>query len=177
MATCQTQKINYIIVLATLLSNMAIAQETSFCINLRIKEAYIPPVEKNFDVNKSYTPYIKVFLPSKEKATGRAVLIFPGGGYGMVAFGHEGTRWAGYFNDLGIAAIVVKYGLPHGNAKIPVTDAETAFQIVKDSAQAWHLNQNNIGVMGFSAGGHLASTIATHAQSPLRPSSKFSFIR
>ena len=141
----------------------------SFCINLLTKSIFTPEVEKDFQINRPYTPFIKVFLPAKEKATGRAVVIFPGGGYGMVAFGHEGTSWAGFYNDLGIAAIVVKYRLPHGDYRIPVTDAETAIRIVKDSAQAWHINPNDVGIMGFSAGGHLASTIATHTQPELKP--------
>ncbi|MCW3807750.1 alpha/beta hydrolase [Plebeiibacterium marinum] len=158
-----------------LLSSMVYAQDLPFCISLQTNEFYTPPVEKDFQLNKPYVPYVKVFLPEKEKATGRAVVICPGGGYGMVAFGHEGTRWAGFYNDLGIAAIVVKYRLPHGDYKIPVSDAETAMQIVKDSADVWNINRDDVGIMGFSAGGHLASTIATHTDSVLRPNFQILF--
>ncbi len=157
------------IVLLAMLVQYGFSQQNPFCINLQSKDIYVPQVEKDFDINKSYTPYIKVFLPAKENATGRAVVICPGGGYGMVAFGHEGTRWAGFYNDLGIAVIVVKYRLPHGDYRIPVADTETAIRIVKDSAQAWYINPNDVSIMGFSAGGHLASTVATHAQPELRP--------
>jgi acetyl esterase/lipase len=169
------RKTSTLLGMAILLSNIAIAQEASSCINLLTKEAYTPPVEKDFQLNKPYTPYIKVFLPPKEMATGRAVVICPGGGYGMVAFGHEGTRWAGFYNDLGIAAIVVKYRLPHGDYKIPVGDAETALQLVKDSAEVWNINPKDVGIMGFSAGGHLASTIATHTQPTLCPNFQILF--
>jgi len=169
MINKQVLRTSIFVGLASLLSNIATAQESSYCINLLTKEAYIPPLEKVFQLNKPYTPYIKVFLPEKEKATGRAVVICPGGGYGMIAFGHEGTRWAGFYKKLGIAAIVVKYRLPNGDYKIPVGDTETALQIVKDSAQVWHIDPDDVGIMGFSAGGHLASTIATHTDSTLRP--------
>ena len=162
-------KIICIVSLLILLANQSFAQEKSFCVNLLTKELYTPLEEKDFQLNKPYTPYIKIFLPPKEKATGRAVVICPGGGYGMVAFGHEGTRWAGFYNNLGIATIVVKYRLPKGDYRIPIADAETALQIVKDSSQSWHINPDDIGIMGFSAGGHLASTIATHTSKQLRP--------
>lgn len=144
-------------------------QNSPFCINLLTKERYMPPVEKNFDINKiDYTPYIKVFLPEKDKSTGRAVVVCPGGGYGMIAFGHEGTSWAKYFNDLGIVTIVLKYRLPKGDYNIPIDDAETALKVVNDSVSVWNLNTDDIGIMGFSAGGHLASTIATHTMPPLK---------
>lgn len=116
-----------------------------------------------------YVPSIELFLPSKKKATGRAVLICPGGGYGIVAGDYEGADWARYFNESGIAGIVLKYRLPNGNHKIPVADAEAALSMIKDSASVWSINPDDVGIMGFSAGGHLASTIATHTQVSLRP--------
>lgn len=146
------------------------AQDNTFCLNLLTKKRYTPTYDKDFDIKiTEYTPFIKVFLPPKEKSIGRAVIICPGGGYGMVAFGHEGTSWANFFNNLGIAAIVLKYRLPKGNYNIPIKDASTALQLVKDSANVWNININDIGIMGFSAGGHLASTIATHTKSADRP--------
>ena len=115
------------------------------------------------------TAYIKVFLPDERHATGRAVVILPGGGYERLAMQHEGTDWAPYFNNMGVAAIVLHYRMPNGNAKVPVADAEEALRIVRRNAEAWHINAGEVGIMGFSAGGHLASTVATQSRGDARP--------
>ena len=112
---------------------------------------------------------LTVFLPEQKKATGRAVVVCPGGAYEKLAIEHEGTDWAGYFNQQGIALIVLKYRLPHGRCNVPIEDAEEAMRIVRRNAKSWHLKKNEIGIMGFSAGGHLASTIATHAKGEAKP--------
>lgn len=106
---------------------------------------------------------VRVFLPKKEEATGRAVVICPGGGYSHLAMNHEGYDWAPFFNNMGIAAIVLKYRMPHGNGKVPVADAEEAMRLVRRNAAQWNIRPDDVGIMGSSAGGHLASTIATHA--------------
>ena len=121
------------------------------------------------DAEKNEAPYIQVFLPAKEKATGRAILICPGGGYAMVASKHEGTQWAPFFNEMGIATIVLKYRLPKGDSKIPIQDAETALATIRKHASEWTILPEKIGIMESSAGGHLASTIATHTDTSLRP--------
>ncbi len=110
------------------------------------------------------TAYIKVYLPDEKRATGRAVVICPGGGYAHLAMQHEGTDWAPFLNEQGIAAIVLHYRMPCGNPKVPVSDAEEAMRIVRRNAKAWHIDTNDVGIMGFSAGGHLASTIATQSK-------------
>lgn len=115
----------------------------------------------NGDANDSAK--VRVFLPKTEKATGRAVVICPGGGYTHLAMDHEGYDWAPFFNKMGIAAIVLKYRMPHGNLEVPVSDAEEAMKLVRKNAVDWHINPNDVGIMGSSAGGHLASTVATHA--------------
>ena len=112
---------------------------------------------------------LSVFLPTAEKATGRAVLCCPGGGYGHVCMDYEGTDLAPYFNDMGIAYAVLKYRMPHGDRNIPINDAKRAMTMLRDSAIVWNINPYDVGIMGFSAGGHLASTIATHAKSNARP--------
>lgn len=112
---------------------------------------------------------LTVFLPDAKRATGRAVVICPGGGYGHLAMQHEGTDWAAYFNQQGIAAFVLKYRMPHGNHKVPIGDAEQALKMVRANAEGWHLKHDQIGIMGFSAGGHLASVIATHAKGNAKP--------
>jgi len=112
---------------------------------------------------------LTVFLPDEKRATGRAVVICPGGGYGHLAMQHEGTDWAPYFNQQGIAVFVLKYRMPHGNREVPVSDAEEAVKMVRKNAGIWHVKKDQVGIMGFSAGGHLASTIATHSKNDAKP--------
>lgn len=121
------------------------------------------------------TAYIKVFLPDAKRATGRAVVICPGGGYAHLAMDHEGTQWAPFFNNMGIAAIVLHYRMPNGNVKVPISDAEEALRTVRRNAKNWHINASDIGIMGFSAGGHLASTIATQSKAEAKPNFQILF--
>jgi acetyl esterase/lipase len=116
---------------------------------------------------KTTSPMIYIFLPPKEKATGTAVLICPGGGYTALAFGHEGNAIASWLNDNGIAGIILKYRLPSDlimkdKSIGPLQDAQEAIRIIRRNAAAWNINPSKIGVIGFSAGGHLASTLSTH---------------
>ena len=112
---------------------------------------------------------LTVFLPSADAATGRAVVCCPGGGYSKLMMDYEGTEWAEYFNQKGIALCVLKYRMPNGNRQIPISDAYAAMKMVRDSSEVWHINAHDVGIMGFSAGGHLASTVSTHAPMELRP--------
>lgn len=121
------------------------------------------------------TAYIKVFLPDAKRATGRAVVICPGGGYAHLAMDHEGTQWAPFFNNMGIAAIVLHYRMPNGNVKVPISDAEEALRTVRRNAKTWHINASDVGIMGFSAGGHLASTIATQSKAEAKPNFQILF--
>jgi len=113
-------------------------------------------------------PTLEVYLPSKRNATGQAVVIFPGGGYSHLSYDWEGTDIAKALNAKGIAGIVVKYRLPWSKSIIkdknivPLQDAQRAIRMVRSKARAWHLEPDKIGIMGFSAGGHLASTLGTH---------------
>lgn len=123
----------------------------------------------------SDTARVRVFLPNAKEATGRAVVICPGGGYQHLAMEHEGYDWATFFNQEGIAVIVLKYRMPHGNPKVPVSDAEEAIRLVRRNSGNWHINPNDVGIMGSSAGGHLASTIATHAEKDAKPNFQILF--
>ena len=118
---------------------------------------------------------LTVYLPDAKKATGRAVVCCPGGGYTHLAMDHEGHQWATFFNTQGIALIVVKYRMPHGDFNIPISDAEEAMKTVRRNATQWHIDRNDIGIMGFSAGGHLASTIATHSKGEAAPNFQILF--
>ena len=108
-----------------------------------------------------------VYLP--EQPTGRAVVCCPGGGYAVLSNTHEGAAWSEYFNGKGIAFALVNYRIPHGDRSLPFSDVENAMRTLRDSAAVWQLNPDDIGIMGSSAGGHLASTIATHTPYELRP--------
>ena len=118
---------------------------------------------------------LTVYLPEAKKATGRAVVCCPGGGYTHLAMDHEGHQWATFFNNQGIALIVLKYRMPHGNPQIPVSDAEQTMKTVRMNATEWHIDRNDVGIMGFSAGGHLASTIATRSKGEAAPNFQILF--
>jgi acetyl esterase/lipase len=112
-------------------------------------------------------PTLTVFLPTAEKATGTAVLICPGGGYGVLAFDHEGYAIARWLNENGIAGIILKYRLPSDlimkdKSVGPLQDAQEAIRIIRRNEAHWKINPGKIGVIGFSAGGHLASSLSTH---------------
>lgn len=114
-------------------------------------------------------PTLSIYLPPKSKRTGAAVIICPGGGYAIAAAGHEGADVAKKFTEMGIAAFVLKYRMPNDQTMInkeigPVQDAQRALQVVRENAGKWDLKKDKIGIMGFSAGGHLASTAGTHFQ-------------
>ena len=107
------------------------------------------------------------YLP--EQPTGRAVVDCPGGGYRNLSMENEGHQWAPYFNQQGIAYFVLTYRMPNGDRTIPVSDAQNAIRMVRDSAGRWGVNPRDVGIMGFSAGGHLASTVSTHSEYDCRP--------
>lgn len=125
-------------------------------------------------------PTLSIFLPKESKPNQAAVLIFPGGGYQHLAIDKEGTKVAEWFNSLGIVGIVVKYRLPNDkimkNKNIgPLQDAQEAVRYVRQNAAKYNIDPNKIGIMGFSAGGHLASTLATHYdEKTYEPTSKIS---
>lgn len=127
------------------------------------------------ETNPNDTAWAEVYLPEAKKATGRAIVICPGGGYQHLAMDHEGRQWGPLFNQMGIAAIVLHYRMPNGDCRIPQEDVEACFKLVRANAQNWHVNANDIGIMGSSAGGHLASTFATHAKQSEMPAFQILF--
>ncbi len=163
-----------IIILILIKGSTLIAQEFSMPLyNNSIPNASTTIIEEKIaisDVKRIshvQVPDIAVYLPSNRFATGQAVVICPGGGYHILAYDLEGSDIARYLNSIGVAAIVLKYRLPvYGNTveshKVPLMDAQRAMRLVRYNAEKWHINPDMIGVMGFSAGGHLASTLGTH---------------
>lgn len=118
---------------------------------------------------------LTIYRAPENKATGRAILILPGGAYEVLASGHEGKDWAPFFNNLGITVVVLEYRMPKGDYRVPVTDAENSMRFIRANAKNWHVNKDDVGVMGSSAGGHLASTIATHSKGDAAPNFQILF--
>nr|WP_294904572.1 alpha/beta hydrolase [uncultured Lacibacter sp.] len=126
-------------------------------------------------ISKVSVPTLTVYKPANPN--GMSVIICPGGGYGILAFDKEGTRVAEEMNKWGITAFVLKYRLPDDTTNIdrsiaPLMDAQQAIRLVRSKAAEWGLKKDKIGIMGFSAGGHLASTAATHFSSNVDVSNK-----
>jgi acetyl esterase/lipase len=120
-----------------------------------------------YSVSRVSRPTLSVFLPPAAKANGTAVIVCPGGGYHHLAMTHEGTDVARWLNGLGVAAFVLKYRLPSDETMTdrsvgPLQDAQRAIQLVRQRAADWGVDTGRVGILGFSAGGHLASTAATH---------------
>ena len=114
-------------------------------------------------------PTITIFRPAKDKDTGAAMLICPGGGYWNLAWDLEGEEVAAWLNKVGVTGIVLKYRVPRRPgqpeplpAPGPLLDAQRAISLVRSRAAEWGMDSNRIGILGFSAGGHLAVTTATH---------------
>jgi len=127
-------------------------------------------------------PTLELYLPEKGKATGAAVVICPGGGYSVIVFRGEGVSTAKAFARNGIAAFVLKYRLPDDSTMLdkkigPLQDAQQAIKMVRENAARWEVDPNKIGIMGFSAGGHLASTEATHFKESLIDNSNSTSLR
>ena len=165
----------HLLTLLTFLSATSLAFSQNHTLNLW---PGLPPLQKEsaqqeksvqegiVRISNVQTPIIEVYLPTQQIATGEAVVIFPGGGYGILAYDWEGTDFAKWLNSQGIAGIVVKYRLPLSTSltdrkEVPLLDAQRAIRLVRQHAEPWHINPNQVGVMGFSAGGHLASTLST----------------
>src|SRR5215218_2484598 len=153
-----------------LLSFVAAAQSTPVVLSLWEKGApgfesrrTDPEEAKDYWVKNIHNPSITVYLPPKEKATGAAVVICPGGGFRLLVFNGEGVAPAQFLNSLGVAAIVLKYrlpreeGSPYSLDKQPREDGQRAIRLVRSHAQEWGLDTTRIGMLGFSAGGEVVA--------------------
>ena len=122
-----------------------------------------PGAKGNEDGDK---PTLTIYLPTKDKANGAAVVICPGGGYGHLAMDHEGRQIAEWLNSLSVAGFILKYrhsrsGAGYGHP-VPLQDAQRAIRMVRSRAKQWNIDPKRVGIIGFSAGGHLASSAGTH---------------
>jgi acetyl esterase/lipase len=122
------------------------------------------PAPQSHGTTADDIPTLTVFLPQGATGPASAVIICPGGAYAGLSMEYEGTREAAYFTAKGVAAFVLKYRLPAKGYRhpVPLLDAQRAIRFVRSRAVDWKINPTKVGIMGFSAGGHLASTIDTH---------------
>ena len=127
-------------------------------------------------------PTLEIYLPAKEQANGSAVIICPGGGYGMESYRLEGLNIARTLMNHGTAAFILKYRLPSDSIMPdksigPLQDAQQAVKVVRQRAAEWNIDPDKIGIMGFSAGGHLASSEGTHFNTCLIPNKEHISVR
>lgn len=175
MYLCAVLKINKAMRILKILAMMLLTRGSVAMAQEGMKMDLWPNGAAYASTDKEDKAELTVYLPDAKKATGRAVICCPGGGYSHLAMDHEGHQWATFFNNQGIALIVLKYRMPHGNPMVPVSDAEQAIKTVRNNAVNWHIDRTQIGIMGFSAGGHLASTIATHSTGEAAPNFQILF--
>lgn len=136
------------------------AQEVESFLEVPLWDGNVSEVDSS---QESIEPTLTFFLPDEEIATGAAVVVCPGGGYSHLAIGHEGYPVAEWLNKLGIAAFILKYRRgPAYQHPVPLNDAQRAIRIVRSRADELGIDTSRIGILGFSAGGHLASTAGTH---------------
>src|SRR5690554_4201118 len=114
-------------------------------------------------------PQLIIYHPEKEKANQMAIMICPGGGYGLLAIQHEGHDIAKWYSERGYVAAVLKYRLPQEESvdnswEVPLTDAKEGIRKLRENAQKWNIDPGKVGVLGFSAGGHLASSVSVHGE-------------
>lgn len=111
---------------------------------------------------------MELFFPDSATATGQAVLVLPGGGYRKLSY-NEKELTARWLQSQGVMAIALSYRLPHGESMLPISDAWNAMRYIRSHSEQWHIDPNQVGVIGFSAGGHLAATLSVHNDSTTRP--------
>jgi endo-1,4-beta-xylanase len=129
---------------------------------------------RNAIVSNIHNPSILVYLPPKERSTGTAIIICPGGGHRYLAIDHEGYNIATWLNSIGVAGIILKYRLSHEEGSHytvddAANDGRQAIRLVRERAAEWHLDPERIGIMGFSAGGEVAAMAGTTPQDGARP--------
>ena len=143
----------------------AVASCALACLTLIV----VAQTERKFTVNITPDGQSNMVAYLPQQPSGRAIVALPGGGYTHLAMEHEGHDWAPWFNSQGIAYFVLKYRMPGGDRTIPLSDAQQAIRTVRDSALVWGINPLDVGIMGSSAGGHLASSVSTHSEFDCRP--------
>jgi len=130
-------------------------------------KSYVENMDGGSFLHNVTVPTLIPYFPSKDKANGAAIVICPGGGYSGLSMVNEGSEIAEAFNKIGVTAFILKYRMPGDSVMVdktigPLQDAQRAIQLVRQRAAEWGIDTARVGIIGFSAGGHLASTAATH---------------
>lgn len=164
----------FLLITSILILNSALQgqQEIKLYPEGQVENSGISADEENFDnhwVTNVTEARMYAYIAHTNIGKSAAVLICPGGGYGGLAVQHEGSQFAIWLNSLGISAFVLYYRMPNHHYQIPLSDAQTAMELIYKRAKEWNIDKNKIGVAGFSAGGHLASTVGTHFAKKNRP--------
>ena len=180
----------YVLLLTFLVIQLMVIAQTEIPLYSGPIPGSIPTVNKEHTetednrliVHNISKPTLTIFEPAKEKKNGAAVIICPGGAYIVEAIGHEGYDVARRLNQSGITCFVLKYRLPDDSTMTnksigPLQDAQRAIQFVRENSDQWGIDKKRIGIMGFSAGGHLASTAGTHFDKALIPNPKNTSLR
>jgi acetyl esterase/lipase len=163
------------ILIALLLCSSAMAQEFTPLYSRGIpnykevvnKQSAVKGADGIERISKVSVPTYRFFPASTGKDSKTCVVICPGGGYRILASSHEGYDIAAKFNEIGVSTLVLYYRLPEDSAQVekkyaPLQDAQAALALVRENAAKWNVDPNKVGIMGFSAGGHLAATASTH---------------
>ena len=109
------------------------------------------------DETRNFKPSIRVYLPFGNETNRKAVLVIPGGGYRVLSLGQEGYDWATHLMSRGIVTIVLRYRMPNGVTEVPLSDATEAMRLIREHAAEWKIDPNKVGILGSSAGGHIAA--------------------
>ncbi len=149
------------------------------------RQGHLPDLPARLNPGLIYrvlTPQLEIYLPEKNQASGAAVIICPGGSYKVLTYEAEGVRTAKELSKHGIAAFVLQYRLPDDSTMVdkkigPLQDAQQAIKFVRENARSWGVDTSRFGMMGFSAGGHLAATVATHFRKALIENKKGTNLR
>ena len=178
------------LIVSLIMMNLVLGQETMPLYPRAIPNSKPGPDQEKREVTESgmeiisgiSVPTLTIFIPGAPAASRTAVIIFPGGGYHINAIRHEGIDVAKKLNEWGVTAFVVKYRIPNDatmrNKEIgPLQDAQQAIRLVRENARKWKIDPQKVGIIGFSAGGHLASTAATHYQNSVLPDGESANVR
>ena len=149
------------------ITSLFLAFITLISLSISAKDYFELPLWITKDSLKKENSTIRVYIP--ESPNGITIIACPGGGYRYLEINKEGYAFAPWFNKRGITFVVLNYRLPSGNPEIPLEDAKQAIRLIRSHSKEWGINPDKVGIMGSSAGGHVASTLATHFDPATRP--------